>query len=338
MVRGEQVNESSKSRLRKDAEDLLKKRMGEIVSRRAVGSTAVTIPDLLDRLQAHYIENERRSIADLKGKIAALKEEFRGVRASEFGTSHIYRLKASMKRDRAANATVNRYLATLRRAFRLAEQHDPPLVGRVPHFELLPEDNARSGFVTDEQYRAVREWLPEHVKGLLIFGYHLGMRKTALKNLRRDQVDWPNRVIRAEAPRGAKKQGRVLPIYGDMEPWLEMQMSTWDQTPKCRWILHHDGARIGDFRKSWATACKAAKVPDLLFHDLRRSAVRNMERAGVPRSQAMAITGHKTDSVYSRYAIVSEQDVKAAGEKLGRLMEEGRTDKDNRTVREVREQ
>jgi hypothetical protein len=230
MVRGEQVNESSKSRTRKDADTLLKKRMGEIESGRVVGSTTLTVPDLLDRLQAHYIENERRSIGDLKGKIAALKEKFRGVRASEFGTGHISRLKASMKRDGAANATVNRYLATLRRAFRLAAQHDPPLVGRVPHFELLPEDNARSGFLTDEPYRTVREWLPEHVKGLFIFGYHLGMRKTALKNLRRDQVDWPNRVIRAEAPRGAKKQGRALPIYGDMEPWLEMQMATWFQT------------------------------------------------------------------------------------------------------------
>jgi integrase len=274
-------------------------------------------------------------MADLKSKIAALKTRFAGVRASEFGSDHIARMKSAMKRDKATNATINRYLATLRRAFRLAEQHDPPLVGRVPHFEMLVEDNTRSGFITDKQYADLRSWLPDHVQGMLIFGYHLGMRKTALKNLRRDQVDWAGKIIRADAAAGAKKQGRVLPIYGDMVPWLEMQMAAWPNTPKCRWILHQDGARIGEFRKSWATACRAANVPDLLFHDLRRSAVRNMERAGVPRSQAMAITGHKTDSIYSRYAIVSEQDVKAAGEKLGRLMKAGRTET---TVQEGRKQ
>ncbi len=154
---------------------------------------------------------------------------------------------------------------------------------------------------------------------MLIFGYHLGMRKTALKNLRRDQVDFPARVIRVDQAKGTKKVGRVLPIYGDMIPWLEMEMSRWPETPS-RWILSLDGARIGEFRKSWATACKAAGVPDLLFHDLRRSAVRNMIRAGLQQATAMAITGHKTVSVFHRYAITSEQDVKAAGEKLGRLM------------------
>lgn len=231
-----------------------------------------------------------------------------------------------MKRKGAANATVNRYLEVLRRAFSLAATHDPPLVGWVPHFELLEEDNVRTRFITDKQYQTIRGSLPLHLKGLLIFGYHLGMRKTALLNLRRDMVDWQNRVIRSKAARAAKKRGRVLPIYGDMSPWLEMEMATWSKTPKCPWILHHGGAKIGDFRKAWKTACDAAKVPDLLFHDLRRSAVRNMERAGVPRSLAMAITGHKTDSVYSRYAIVSEQDVKVAGEKLGRLMEAGRVE------------
>jgi integrase len=330
MLDGEQQNESSKSEERKDAAALLRKRMGELSVGRALGTgRALTISDLLARLEESYVEAERRSIADLKGKIKFLKQAFKGMRASEFGTDDIKRFKRTMKKNDAANATVNRYLATLRRAFNLAEQNDPPLVGRVPHFEMLPEDNVREGFLTDSQYGELKQWLPDHVKGLLIFGYHLGMRKEALKTLRRDQVDWPAKVIRVEQVRGGKKVGRVIPIYGDMIPWLEMQMPRWPFTPKCRWVLHHNGARIGDFRKSWATACRAAKVPGLLFHDLRRSAVRNLERAGVPRSQAKAITGHKTDSVYDRYAIVSEADVRTVGEKLTRLMEEVRTPERN---------
>ena len=225
------------------------------------------------------------------------------------------------QRQKLENASVNRYLAVVRRAYKLAEKNDPPLVGRVPNFEMLPEHNVRTGFLSDDDYVKLKAAMPEKLRGLPIFGYHLGMRVTALKQLRRDQIDWIAGVIRAEGIGGGKKIGRVLPIYGDMGPWLEMQKADWANTPKCRWIFHVDGARIGDFRKSWKTVCKSVGVPELLFHDLRRSSVRNMERAGVPRSQAMAITGHKTDSIYSRYAIVSEQDIRSAGEKLGRQME-----------------
>lgn len=320
-LRGVQQNESSGSTDRADAVKLLQRRQGEVESNRAVSRVRVlTVGELLDRLAEDYRERETRSLVDQLGKIEALKKRFRSVRAAEFGSEHIRRLRQSMRRDDYAPASVNRYMATLRRAFTLAAQQDPPLVGRVPHFPMAPEDNARQGFITDAEYRELLTWLPDHLKGLLIFGYHLGMRKTALKMLRRDWVDWDTKVIRTEAPGQAKRQGRVLPIYGDMVWWLDMQRAGWPETPSCRWIFHDAGGRIGDFRKSWATACKAAKVPGLLFHDLRRSAVRNMERAGIPRSQAMAITGHKTESVYKRYAIVAEGDIRAAAAKLERQM------------------
>jgi integrase len=74
----------------------------------------------------------------------------------------------------------------------------------------------------------------------------------------------------------------------------------------------HTATRVFDLRKSWAHACRDAGVPGVLFHDLRRSAVRNMEQAGVPRSVAMKISGHKTEAVYRRYAIVSDADLAAA--------------------------
>jgi Phage integrase family len=76
------------------------------------------------------------------------------------------------------------------------------------------------------------------------------------------------------------------------------------------------GERLYWFYRAWESACSRAGVPNLLFHDLRRSAVRNMERAGLSRKVAMSISGHKTGNVYRRYDIVAERDLADATAKL----------------------
>ena len=105
---------------------------------------------------------------------------------------------------------------------------------------------------------------------------------------------------------------RVVPILaGDMRNWLEWSQK---QSNGCPWVFNHNGEAIRDFRWAWNEACKSAGVPDLKFHDLRRTAVRNMRRAGVSQVVRMRITGHRTDSMERRYNIVDVEDIRTAKE------------------------
>jgi integrase len=91
--------------------------------------------------------------------------------------------------------------------------------------------------------------------------------------------------------------------------------------PTCPLVFHYLGRPIGSHLKGWKKACESAEMPDLHFHDLRRSAIRYMERAGIPRKVAMAISGHRTEAVYRRYDIVSQQDLKIAAAKMEHYLE-----------------
>jgi len=84
-------------------------------------------------------------------------------------------------------------------------------------------------------------------------------------------------------------------------------------------VFHRDGQPIKSYRRAWLTACKRAGCPGRIPHEFRRTAVRNLVRAGVPDVVAMKMTEHKTRSVFDRYDIVSESDLTEAGEKLNRL-------------------
>jgi integrase len=260
------------------------------------------------------------------------------IRANEFGSEDVERdlRRRRNGEHRPANATLNRELAIIKRAFRLAAERTPPLVGRVPHILTLKEDNVRTGVLDDEQYRALLHELPDYLQLLFVVGYHTGVRKGELLMVRWAQVDLKGHEIRLRHGETKNDEGRTLPIYGDMLPWIEMADARHQsKCPQCPWVFQKGGQRIKSFRRAWASACTRAGLPGLLFHDLRRSAVRNMERAGIPRKTAMAIAGHKTEAIYWRYAMSNDRDIRDAGRKLERYFEEIRTAADKTITKSI---
>jgi integrase len=190
----------------------------------------------------------------------------------------------------------------------------------VPYFPMVQETTVRKGFLNDQQYAALRDALPEELKALFITAYTTGIRKGELLAITWPQVDFEGQLITLEYGETKNQEARSVPIVaGDMFDALtaakEKRDEFWPQSP---WVFTRRGEVIKDFRWAWEEACKSAGVPDLNFHDLRRTAVRNMRRAGIPQVTRMKISGHKTDSMERRYNIVDAEDLATARELLER--------------------
>lgn len=324
---GQPFRESSRSDSYEQAERLLKLRNGEIVTGRFAGLTPerIRLSDLFDDLVEDYRINRRASLPHMESRLKNhLRPALETVRVADFTTHLVKRYRAKRLEAGAAPATINRELEIVERSFRLAAQCDPPKVARVVHTPMLKEDNVRTGFLDDSGYVRLRQELPEYLRPLFVVAYHVGCRLGELLSMQWPQVDFNLRVITLMPGTTKNKKGRKLPIYGEMPHWLSMAKEMGEaRFPTCPQVFNHDGQPIADFRKAWASACDRAKVSGLLFHDLRRSAVRNMRLAGVPENVAMEISGHKTRSVFDRYNIISPRDLKDAAERMEKRLNAG---------------
>lgn len=155
--------------------------------------------------------------------------------------------------------------------------------------------------------------------------YVSGVRKSELLDIQWPQVDFEADSILLEKGAAKTDDPRTLPILqGDMRDLLlaswEERQAKWPDSP---WVFNRCGVQIKDFRGAWNDACNRAGVPDLLIHDLRRTATRNMRRAGVPQVVRMKISGHKTDSMERRYDIAGEEGLGNAKELMSRRMNAG---------------
>src|SRR5262249_10398394 len=165
--------------------------------------------------------------------------------------------------------------------------------------------------------------LPAYLRSMAAFGFETGWRRGEILSLTWARVSFVDGEVRLDPGSTKNGDGRSFPFTDSLRALLEAQRAATDALQrKTRRIIplvfHHNGRPIRDYRKAWATACAKAGCPGRIFHDLRRSAVRRFEHAGIARSVAMKLTGHKTENVYRRYAIVSERELREAAATLSR--------------------
>jgi integrase len=318
--------ESTHSELKTAAVEKLKQRVHEIESG-FVSSRKLTVSETIERVFDDYESEGYRSLQDAKERWAKhLKPVLGSVLARNVNTKALRKYRDARLEAGAAKATVNRELALLRRGFHIARQDGQ--LQFIPAFPMLSENgNARDGWLEDAQYDKLAAACAKRglwLRAMFETAYQLGWRSGELIGLRVKQFDPHSRTLRLRIGSTKNKEGReaVCP----QRLFLLLQQCALGKKPDDLLFTRDRQQRsVRDFRAAWFEATKEAglapkdektKRPGLLFHDLRRTAVRNMVRRGISEKVAMTISGHKTRSVFDRYHIVADSDLREAALKM----------------------
>ena len=307
-VDGRVQRESAETPDREQATAFLNQRLLEAIHGRYV---EIQGRPTFEVMRQRLIENYRykRNRTDADRHTIRLAEFFGGLRGDEIVEERIEAYtRKRLEVDHAAPATLRRELALLKRMLRLSANRLP----RVPLIDMPRVDNARQGFFEEKDLQAILPHLAPHARNLVEFLYLTGWRSGEAFRLVWSDVDWDQCLVRLRDSKN--REPRIFPFkyHPRLESVLRRQrseVSKWELKNNCLCIavFHWKGRPIQKLRRSWTNACRKAGMPGCLLHDFRRTAVRNLIRAGVQQAIAMKITGHKTDSIFRRYLIVDEE-------------------------------
>jgi len=148
------------------------------------------------------------------------------------------------------------------------------------------------------------------VKDFCEWAYRTGMRPGEIRSLSWADLDQETWRLRLHAKGDKTGFGRAIPLEGPLRAIIERRITA--RQFSCAQVFHRAGRAMGDFGKTWKRACREAGLSGKLLYDFRRTAVRNMVRAGVDMAVAMKISGHRTRAVFDRYNIIDERDLREA--------------------------
>ena len=323
-----QVRESTRTSNEQKARRFLKTREERVAAGQPILPRVdrIRYEEIRKDLEAHYEAHGTRDLAEFKRRVKTLDRMFTGRRVATISQLDADAYMIARQEQGMKPGTIRRELSTLVTMPRSAYESGKLL--RLPILHKPKDGPARGGFFEPAQYAAACRRLPEDLRVATLIAYVLGWRtQSEILTLERRQVDLEAGALRLEPGTTKNDDGRIAyrtpelkaALAGRLERVKALERRLGGIVP-CVFPHIGKGKRAGqprrDFRKAWAAASKAAGVPGRYRHDFRRTAVRNMERAGVPRSVATKVTGHRTGSVYRRYAIVFDADLQLAARKM----------------------
>ncbi len=308
---GREYRESARSSEFAEAEQLLATRLAERQGQSR--SEVLTFDDLAAWYLDDYAVRRLRTVNTARGRVANLRAAFGGWRAPAITTEAIRTYQRTRRTAGAAAATVNRETSALSRMLHLAVRGGQ-LAQRPVFPERLEEQGPRQGFFEHAEYQAVRQHLPPPYQDVLDVAYYSGWRKREIVELRWSEVDLAGGVVRLSPERSKTRVGRVLPISAPIRAVLVRRCA--QRRGRDPLVFRRDAVTVRAWRTAWPEACRRAGVPGRLLHDCRRTAARNLVRAGVPERIAMQLTGHRSRAIFDRYNIVHEEELHHAGDQL----------------------
>jgi integrase len=327
---GKPIRESTGTTKQKQAERFLKDHEGRV----AIGAPAlprlerIRFGEIADALIEHYHVTGDRQLRDVHVKLKPVRACFDNQRLLSIDQASLTTYIATRQAAGLSNGTINRELALLGKALRLAEERGQML--RVPRIHLLQESKPRSGFFERSDFECVRKHLSRRpdLQLAISLAHAFGWRmQSEVLQLQLSQIDLAAGTLRLEPGTTKNRDGRTVYLTPELIPLVSEQIERVKTlSRKLNRVLPYlfpnprkgpfQGSQLRDFRKAWLTACKKAGLIGMLRHDFRRSAVRNLVRSGVGETVAMKISGHKTRSVFDRYNITSDADLREAARKL----------------------
>jgi integrase len=310
--RGQIFRESAHTSDEKVARKLLKARLKQVERPGFVGpkEDKWTLADMKKRIEADYDRKENRSLKTVEYCFKHLEDAFQFHRVIDITTPVVEKYTADRLKAGSARASINRELAYLRHGFKLMLKAGD--ISAIPAvIELLQGENVREGFLHIPDFEAAAAQVQDDdTRDIIHFLYESAWRSGEAASLEWGKIDLQDWVIRLPRKSSKNKKPRTLVLEADLKDIIVRRLAK--RRPDCPYVFHRQGKPIRSFRKAFKGACAAVGLKGILPHDMRRSAIRNLRRAGNDEKECMEISGHETRAIFDRYDVIDENDQRRA--------------------------
>lgn len=324
-------------RTKGEATKALNRALGAAAEGRIADPTRYTWTDIMEAARAHYaaVKTGDRAVRRLE---MHLQPYLGGKRLHEISYGVLLAVVNALRADGLADGTIKLSLAYLKVALGVLAKSGK--IAAVPPFPTISLNNARTGFFERDDLEVLCEHLPPEIERIARFKYLTGWRDAEMiaKRVKKDEykpglrwkdVDWDTGEVRLDPGIAKNRDGRTFP-FGLLPELRDVLIDAKAYTDEVQrrvghgvpYVFHREGEPIRTYEKAWERACAAAELHERKPHDFRRTAVRNLVRAGVSEKIAMELTGHLSRDVFDRYNISDNRDQREAAKRLAAYHEQ----------------